>query len=269
MMHSYITFFFFIVFEHWEICYPSESQFVFVDKIHTTTHFKTKFAQSFGYYSRFVGNHEYQIARFCLHFFTDSTNRIFTQEFHDLGFDSAVFVEACPCKTFSAVLTNIVYEVIKFTTRNTCVARYYNTFNHAAVVDNGTEYFKFSSANQICYVGEFHTETKVRFIGTVFIHGFVPSNTSHRNLNINVHSRFKYVFNQTFQGFQNLFLINEAHFQVELSKFRLTVGTQVFITETTNDLEVFFITGYHQDLFKNLWRLWQCIEGTRVNTGWY
>ena len=183
--------------------------------------------------------------------------------------DRTIFVEASPCKTFCTITVYIFNEVIKFTTRNTCITRYYDTFNYATIVDNRTEYFKFCIFYKISYISKGHVKTKVWFIRTIFIHCFIPCNARHRQCEFFAQCSFKYMSNHFFKHGVNVFFIYEGHFQVELSELWLTVCTQIFIAEATNDLEIFFITSYHQDLFENLWRLWQCIECTSIYTRRY
>ena len=80
-----------------------------------------QFAQSLGHHLRLVGNDEDQVAFFCFAGFSDFTDFIFAQEFGNLAFQAAVFVEADPCQTFSAIVAYIVYQAVQFTTRNGCV----------------------------------------------------------------------------------------------------------------------------------------------------
>ena len=131
MMFCHITVFFFTVFEHGEIGHPAEAEFVGIDEVHTAGHFKTQFAQSLGHHLRLVGNDEDQVAFFCFAGFSDFTDFIFAQEFGNLAFQAAVFVETNPCQTFSTIVAYIVYQAVQFTTRNGCVAFDIDGFNHA------------------------------------------------------------------------------------------------------------------------------------------
>ena len=65
---------------------------------------------------------------------------------------------------------------------------------------------------------------------------------------------------QTFKSFQNIFLLYKRHFAIDLGEFRLSVGSQILITETFYDLKIFVHSANHQQLFESLWRLWQCIK---------
>ncbi len=80
---------------------------------------------------------------------------------------------------------------------------------------------------------------------------------------------FEDVVYHLFDEGQDFFLVHEGHFHVELSKFRLAVGAQVFIAEAAGDLVITVHTGNHEQLFKNLRRLRQRIEFAFVDTARY
>ena len=71
---------------------------------------------------------------------------------------------------------------------------------------------------------------------------------------------------QRFHHFTHLRRGHERSFHIDLSKFRLTVSTQVFVTEAFNDLIVAVKAGHHQQLFEQLRGLRQCVEFTFVHT---
>src|SRR6266478_4780050 len=54
---------------------------------------------------------------------------------------------------------------------------------------------------------------------------------------------------------KNIFLARERHFQVKLRKLRLTVGAQIFIAKTFDDLKIAVESANHQNLLEDLWRL--------------
>ena len=55
-------------------------------------------------------------------------------------------------------------------------------------------------------------------------------------------------------------LLDKAHLAVDLGKFRLSVGAQIFVAETFCDLEVTVHAGYHQELLERLRTLGQGVE---------
>ncbi len=66
------------------------------------------------------------------------------------------------------------------------------------------------------------------------------------------------MFCHSFESGNDIFLFNKNSFTVYLSKFRLTVGTKIFITETLYNLEVTIKAGNHQQLL-------QCLETVVVH----
>ena len=51
---------------------------------------------------------------------------------------------------------------------------------------------------------------------------------------------------------KDIVYINKRQFHIDLCKFRLTVSTEILVTETLYDLEITVISGTHQKLFENL-----------------
>ena len=90
-----------------------------------------------------------------------------------------------------------------------------------------------------------------------------------RELDVVAQSFFKDIVYHVFDEGQDFVLVHEGHFHVELGKFRLTVGTQVFIAEAAGDLVVTVHAGDHQKLFEDLRGLGQCIELAFVDAARY
>ena len=64
-------------------------------------------------------------------------------------------------------------------------------------------------------------------------------------------------------------LVFKGQFHIQLGKFRLAIGAQVFITEAAGHLEVSFQSGNHEELFEKLRGLRKGIEFARIYTAWY
>ena len=111
---------------------------------------------------------------------------------------------------------------------------------------------------------EFHAETQVRFIRTVFVHGRLPAHPLQRR-HIDAFFHLEQVTDQAFEHLQHVFLFHERHLAVQLREFRLAVGPEVFIAEAAHQLEVAVVTGYHQKLLVLLRRLRQRVEFARVH----
>jgi hypothetical protein len=59
---------------------------------------------------------------------------------------------------------------------------------------------------------------------------------------------------------EDVFLLHETHFHVELVEFSQAVGAAIFIAEARRNLKVTVETAHHQQLLELLRRLWQRIE---------
>ena len=70
---------------------------------------------------------------------------------------------------------------------------------------------------------------------------------------------------QSFEEVQDILLIHESHFTVDLCKLRLTVCAQVFVTEALHNLVIPVEAGYHQQVFERLWRLGERVELSVMN----
>ena len=65
---------------------------------------------------------------------------------------------------------------------------------------------------------------------------------------------------------QNVLALDERRLNIDLCKFRLTIGPQIFIAETACDLEVAVEAAAHEQLLVDLRRLGQRVELARMYT---
>ena len=115
---------------------------------------------------------------------------------------------------------------------------------------------------------EAHFETSIRFVRTIIFHSIVPCH-AWESIEFDTFDSAEEVTAHAFKHLDNILLLNETHFAVDLRKLRLTVGTKVFVAEAFHDLEVAVETTHHQQLFECLRRLRQCVELTLVHTAWH
>ena len=66
---------------------------------------------------------------------------------------------------------------------------------------------------------------------------------------------------------ENILHIHKGHFQVDLGEFRLTVSTEILVTEAACDLDIAVHARNHQQLLVDLRRLGQGIEFAVMHTG--
>lgn len=83
---------------------------------------------------------------------------------------------------------------------------------------------------------------------------------------IDVHRFLENTTDHVFKQIADFLFFDKRHFAVDLGKFRLAVSTQIFIAETFRDLVITVETGDHQQLFEQLWRLWQGKKFARIDT---
>ena len=127
---------------------------------------------------------------------------------------------------------------------------------------------KYREAMAFQYIHQFHelhTETQVGFVATIIFHGVRPCHTLELTFQFHTADFFEQIFRHTFKQVDDVVLFYERHFAVYLSKFRLTVGTKVLVTETLGNLEVTVKTGYHQQLLQGLRALRQGVKLSRIH----
>ena len=112
-----------------------------------------------------------------------------------------------------------------------------------------------------------HSEAHVRLVRSVVVHGVEPAHPRKRIWDIHPDDILEERPHHAFEHIQNVILLHETHLAVNLGEFRLAVCPQVFVAETSYDLEITVISCHHQQLLECLRRLRQCIELTWVHPG--
>ena len=112
-----------------------------------------------------------------------------------------------------------------------------------------------------------HAETYIRFVRTILVHSIVPAHARERIRNIHVKNTLEELSHHRLEGVQHILLLHERHLAVDLCKLRLTVSTEVLVTEATHDLEITVVTCHHKQLLECLRRLRQRIEFAYIHSG--
>src|SRR5439155_18999412 len=86
----------------------------------------------------------------------------------------------------------------------------------------------------ITQVGELHSETKVGLVDAKAVHGFVPRDARDR-IRTYAGDGLGRVEDRVIGEREDIVLIDEARFEVELHELVLPVGAQVFVAKTTSD----------------------------------
>ena len=112
-----------------------------------------------------------------------------------------------------------------------------------------------------------HSETHVRLVRAKTVHGLLPGDTLDRKLNIHIQNLFKQICKISFIYINDIVYIHKGQLHIDLGKLRLTVRTEIFITEAARDLDITVISGTHKKLLVKLRRLRQSVKAARMNSG--
>ena len=173
------------------------------------------------------------------------------------------------CKTFCTVTFRKLNELVDFLSRHCALSLCVNTADRTAVFKRALKYNELGIFYGLGNINQLHTETQVRFVGTETVHSLFPGHSLDRELYLNAEHLFEQVCQQSLIDIDNIIYINESKLHIDLGELRLTVGTQVLVTEAFYNLDIAVIAGAHQKLFEQLRRLRQCIEAARMNTARY
>src|SRR5699024_4748118 len=114
---------------------------------------------------------------------------------------------------------------------------------------------------------ELDIKAQVWLIGAVVLHGIRVGHAWDRSGDL-VSDKLPQLSNDLFAQGDDVFLVNEGHLNVQLSKFWLSVCTEVFVAVATCQLVVTLHASNHQQLLEQLWGLRQCVPGTWLQACW-
>ena len=136
-------------------------------------------------------------------------------------------------------------------------------FHDAAGIERAAKNFETARSKIFAKIDQFHFETAIRFVAAVSADRFAISQPIERRLDVDLARGFENRREHSFGQRKNVVRFNERRFDVDLGKFRLAIGAQVFVAKTFRDLEIFFDAGDHEQLFVLLRRLRQRVEFAR------
>lgn len=114
-------------------------------------------------------------------------------------------------------------------------------------------------------VAHLERHAQIGLVRAVLLHGFGVGQTRERARELPVGQGEDGLHQPLVEG-EELLPVDEAHFDVDLGEFGLTVGPEVLVPETADDLEVAVETGDHQGLLELLGRLRQGVEAALVDS---
>ena len=119
------------------------------------------------------------------------------------------------------------------------------------------EYLESHLGHQVGDIGELQAVAGVGAIGAVAGHGLVPGEAREGTGQLHPFHGLPDRGDQGLVELQDLLLVHEAHFDVQLGEFRLAIGPQIFVAEAAGHLVVALQAAHHQQLLKQLGRLGQ------------
>ena len=259
-----------VVFKHREVDNPQRCPFAFVGQTKVFTHFQTQCAHRVGNNFLVISTEENHIAILRGSTIQDGFDDFSVEELRYRAVDTfqtfRTFVNFDVRQTFRAVDFNEVTVFVDLLTGQRCATRNTQSSNAAfRIVRRTCEYRELNGFQQISNVSQFHRVTQIRFIRTItafcFRKGHYREITEIHALHFQPQMAY-----QRFHHFTHLRRGHERGFHIDLGEFRLTISTQVFVTEAFYNLIVAVKTRHHQQLFEQLRRLRQCVEFPFVHT---
>ncbi|MNN13732.1 hypothetical protein D3C81_1267730 [compost metagenome] len=244
MVLSHITLLVLVPTKEREIYNPCKLKFTIVDQAKLTSNFETQVPQNISDHFLRIRREQQQVSLFSLCTLLNGFNLFWCKELHDRPFELAVF-DLDPGRTFGTIARSERSKIVNFFTTPGSAAFCVKNFNLAAFFDDGSKYFNAACSYNITYLNKLHIKAQVWLVRAVFAHGICIAKTLERCFNIDIDRLFEHTNHQLLHHAQQLILSQEGSLDVYLSKFRLTVCTEILITETTSDLVITLQSRYH------------------------
>ena len=269
VMHGNIPVFLFAVFKLREFYHPQQLVILRVNDTQTLCQLAAQCAQRHNCGLPVgIRYHKQDIAILCASLFLDCCNLILAQELGKGRSHLAVRSQLHPCQTLGTIGLDKILQLVNFLARElVCRTVDVNQTDGTAIGNRTVEYLKGAILCDIRNIHNFIAKAQIRLIRAILVHGILPLHARQRQLNVHIQHFLKHALEKAFVDSNHIILIDKGHFQVNLGKFRLTVCTQVLVTEAAGDLHIAVHTGQHQQLLVLLRGLGQGIELTRMHTG--
>ena len=216
-----------------------------------------------GFHSR-AAEDEHEVARVGTELIGDGTKLVGGVELVDTGLEGAVGVVLDVDEAAGANLGTLdeVGEGVELLAGVFGAARSADADDELGIVEEGEA----ATFGDIAQFDELHTETDVGFVAAVEAHGVVPGDAGEL-VEVEPFDLVEEVFCQTFEGLEDILLMDEGHLAVDLCELGLAVGAEVLIAEAADNLEVAVHAGDHEELFVLLRALREGVELAGVHAG--
>ena len=142
--------------------------------------------------------------------------------------------------------------VVNFTAGDLGAARHAKR-HHAAALGGGRrgKHLEIDIGHHIGEFGEFELDAQVGLVRTITARRFLVCHD--RELaQVDPERVLEHGFDHALENIPDFFLVEERGFNIDLGKFRLAIGAQVFVAEAFGDLVVAVKAGHHQQLLEQL-----------------
>ena len=252
MMHRLVGIRLFVVLKEREVYDPQKLVVIVLQQSQLACDVSSQETQRIEYHLVLIGNDEDQIAVCRSHLCSDFLKLILGEELVD-GRGNLFTCNFHPYHALGAVASDGFCQLVdllsRIVLRSPCDA---DTANAAAGCDSIGKHFEFAVLHQISDILQLESEPHIRFVASVALHSFIVRDPWERCLHIDAFQFFENSLEEAFLHFNDIVNVHEGHFQVYLREFRLTVCTQVFVTETFYDLHIAVGSAYHQQLLISL-----------------
>ena len=133
-------------------------------------------------------------------------------------------------------------------------------FDMAAGSNDGLEDGGIGGVGPVGDVFEFEAVAEVGPVDAEAVHAFLVGHAEEGGGEFDVEDFFPEADDEAADEFDDIFAIDEGHFEIELGEFGLAIGAEVLIAEAACDLHVAFHAADHEDLFEELGGLREGIE---------
>ena len=266
MVHCHEATFFFTPFKHGEVNDPKEGKLIFIAQTEAVTHEEAEFAKLLASaHSVVTAEDEDEVARLRIHLHLEGFENFGSVELIYRTLNATIFAHTSKYQPLSANLLAL-HKVSEFVKLLACIngaTRCADTADVLSVVKHGKVARALHDVHQF---HKLHAKAHIGLVRTEAAHSVCPGQAEEgRFAQIHTAHFLEEVLCEGLKCVDNIVLLYERHFAVNLREFGLTVGTEVFIAEALHDLEVAVKTCYHQQLLQRLRTLGKGIELTGIH----
>ena len=261
MVASHIAVFLLAVLVQREVRHPQEIPSVFGDQAELFAEVHAEVAERGVHHAGLARLEEHDVAHGKAEGFGEAGAFLIGQELGD-GRLPFVFADLDPREPLRAVDLHELGEFVDLLAGQAFAAGHAHGLHQLG----GGEQLEAGVADDGGHVLKLKAETGVGLVHTVAGHGLVPRHAGERSGNVRAERFLEHADHEAFGHVHDLLLVGEAHFDVDLREFRLTVGAEVFVAEAARDLEIAVEPGDHAELLELLRRLRQRVELAVVQT---